>query len=78
MPTSNDFGPTGTGDVGRWLGCCTRGSCVCMRNSWGKSFQFNLLLKATATQYQVLLLWTWRETWMILATKPHHACGTWC
>jgi len=27
MPTSDDLGPTGTGDVGRELGCCSRGSC---------------------------------------------------
>jgi len=30
MPTSDNLGPTGTGDIGRGLGCCTRGSC-----SWG-------------------------------------------
>ena len=27
-PTSNDLRPTGTGDIGRELGCCTRGNCV--------------------------------------------------
>jgi len=38
-PTSNDLAPTGTGDVGKALSCCTRGSCV-----WGNHGSNNSLL----------------------------------